>query len=58
MSCPACKGKDIGDISFTSIGEMSFRYCRHCEHRWWESGSKTVELRNVLRAAASLPRAG
>lgn len=54
MGCPACSRSDVGEIRFSSVGEgVVFRFCRVCEHRWWESPAGSVlEIDSVLEAAS------
>lgn len=58
MGCPGCHRQDVGEIRFATVGSgIVFRYCRMCEHRWWEGADgATLDLRAVLDAASVLSR--
>ena len=53
MGCPACSRIDVGEIRFATVGEgVVFRFCRVCEHRWWEAPCGDVlDVDDVLAAA-------
>ena len=54
MHCTNCKGADIGQIRFSTVASgVEFHYCRRCEHRWWTSEDRTLDLDSVLEQAAT-----
>ncbi len=41
-------------MHFETVGTTTFAFCRHCEHRRWESAGTELELETVLASAASI----
>lgn len=54
MNCVNCGREDLLVVHFQTVGATTFAYCRHCEHRRWETGGTELEIDSVLDAAASI----
>ncbi len=57
MRCVRCGRDDLLVVYFKTVGTSTFAYCRHCEHRQWES---TWSERNTKAATEEHvePKAG
>lgn len=55
MRCPQCQGTDTTMIVIKLRGDddVSFYQCRRCEAKWWQHGSDTVALDEVLNLTAA-----
>lgn len=54
MGCPACSRIDVGEIRFSTVADgVVFRFCRVCEHRWWEAPTGEVLPIDAVLAAAT-----
>ena len=54
MRCAKCGREDLWVVHFESVGTATFAFCRHCEHRRWESAGTELELETVLTSAATI----
>jgi hypothetical protein len=54
MRCESCGREDLLVVHFETVGSATFAYCRHCEHRRWESGGAELGVAEVLGAAKSI----
>ena len=53
VACSACGAQDAIQIEITlpDDSDVTFNSCHRCEHRWWESGSRVIDLNAVLEKA-------
>jgi DNA-directed RNA polymerase subunit M/transcription elongation factor TFIIS len=53
VTCAACGAQDAIQIEITlpDDSDVTFNSCHRCEHRWWESGSRVIDLTAVLEKA-------
>ena len=61
MHCPNCQSDKLVAIkmSLADEGQVMFRSCRACEHKWWERSetaerlplSRVLEMATVRRTA-------
>ena len=50
VECPDCGAKDAIQIDLTLPDEtrVEFNSCHRCEHRWWNSDGRVIDLTTVL----------
>lgn len=53
IECSECGASDAIQIEITLPDEsdVTFNSCHRCEHRWWKSGAKVLDLTAVLEKA-------
>ena len=53
VECSQCGAQDAIQIEITlpDDSDVTFNSCHRCEHRWWESESKVIDLTAVLDMA-------
>jgi hypothetical protein len=54
MRCENCGRQDLWVVHFETVGTTTFAYCRHCEHRRWESAGSNVDVETILGSVASI----
>lgn len=54
MLCPQCNGEDSTTIviRLKADDSVSFFQCRRCEAKWWQHGTETIALDEVLNLTA------
>ncbi len=60
VRCPNCESKKLVAIkmSLADEGQVTFRSCRNCEHKWWQKRdtSERIALSTVLQMAKVVRR--
>lgn len=54
MRCQNCGREDLWVVHFETVGSTTFAYCRHCEHKRWESSGTELAVAAVLESASTI----
>jgi hypothetical protein len=54
MRCESCGAGEITQVGFGAADGATYRYCRVCEHGWWESRGQHLRIGDILAAAAGI----